>query len=108
MAGCGGRATSCVEAVWTRCEEKPLYCENSGKLEQAFGEDVDALCLSMFKRHFFNTLNDVFLLWASLNVVRQLDLIFVGSCQLELLCVCVFLDDLGVHGLKTHTENQFT
>lgn len=65
-------------------------------------EEVDALCLSMFKRHFCNALN-MFLLWANLEVVRQLDLISVGPCQLELFCsMCVFLDDLEVCGLKEH------
>lgn len=54
-------------------------------------------------RDIFVTLLIMFLLWANLEVVRQLDLISVGPCQLELFCsMCVFLDDLEVCGLKEH------
>lgn len=46
------------------------------------GETDDTPCLSVFKRHLDNALNNVFYLLVSSEVVRQLDLmIFVGPFQ---------------------------
>mgnify|MGYP001852929642 CR=1 FL=1 len=54
------------------------------------GETDDTPCLSVFKRHLDNALNNVFYLLVSSEVVRQLDLmIFVGPFQVNystLLC----------------------
>lgn len=90
----------CLDQMWGKNLFTKRVVGNWNRLSR---EEVDALCLSMFKRHFCNALNNMFLLWANLEVVRQLDLISVGPCQLELFCsMCVFLDDLEVCGLKEH------